>query len=212
MTVPHINLSEIRAQELALQMVIEWLESDNFRHKAKGEVFRDSVSLGKHLKAIGESCDWNPWNITYEHAKRRWLEVLKQAESSGWLIVETTKNGRPRTKDYSATEIANAFRRLQRSSRSFEKERRDECIAGEAEKTNIRVVTLSSKLFEDLLAELTPEAVAGNTRNDLAGALGLQPRASNAFWRWLLHNGWKQKRLRHPDGTRSYVILPEANQ
>ncbi len=210
MTVPPTNRSIERSQAAALQMTLEWLEHPEFRERVSGQVFMESVTLGRTYLEIAKQTNYNDYNPVFTQAKERWYAALTQAEKLGWLAVDRKSIGRPRTRDYSPTEIANAFRRLSRLGRSKELEQRDECITGGAAKTNVSVVTLQDNLWFALLKDVTAEAISGNSREEIAEALGLPPRAASCFWRWLTRNGWKQKRLRLPDGSRPYVLVQEA--
>ncbi len=211
MTVPNSGESAQRSRDLALQTTLEWLEHPNFKTRVNFKVFMESVTLGRVYLDIAERTNHNDYDPTFRAAKQRWHAMLDEARHLGWLIVDMKATGRPRTKEYSPHDIANAHRRL-RFHRPSHLETRDECITDGYQRKSVSVVTVQDHIWRSLVSDITAEALVGNTKADIIDALGLPQRAGSCFWRWLNHNGWKQKRVRHADGSRSYVLAPKEIQ
>lgn len=211
MTVPNSGGSAQRSRDLALQATLEWLEHPNFKTRVSGQIFMESVTVGRTFIDLAKRTSHNDFDPAYKAAKQRWHEMLDEAKHLGWLIVDVKTTGRPRTKEYSPHDIANARRRL-RFHRPAYLETRDERVTDGGQKTTTSVVTIQDHIWRDLLNDITAEALVGNTRAEIIEALGLPERAAVCFWRWLNHNGWKQKRVRHADGSRSYVLAQREVQ
>lgn len=211
MTVPYSNSGAERARDLALQMVLEWITHPDFKARVSGKAFINSVTIGRTFIEIGEATNHNTYDETYTNAKRRWQDALKEAQNLGWLHVDNRTIGRPREKEYDRHERALAERRL-RFMQPHHLENRDNCITGGPSTTSTAIVTIQDHIWRDLLSDITAEALSGNSRSDIGDAFGLPDRSTRAFWRWLVRHGWRQKRIRHADGSRTYVIVQEGDQ
>ncbi len=185
-------------------MLIEWLDHPHFKPRVNFQFFMKSVTIGRTLDEL----DYPPYDPIYLQAVRRWAQGRDYAASVGWTACDEKLLGIPRTYHSSDTETANAYRRL-RFHRPDYLQKRDECVIDDSQRNSQTVITIQDNFWHDLLEEVTPDGIHGNSRAEIAKALKLPPRVAGCFWRYLRKQGWQQVRKRLADGTRLYVLVKQ---
>lgn len=204
---PETTRNELK-QRRALRAVLEWLTSDDYAVEARWETVLRTLTVWKEVQAV----DWSEKQPEEEHQKQRTFEETRDAlRDSGWFRGERRTVGRPRTRDFTAQEEHRAERKLNWAvwNRSERTEKDLARVAGYAQPSSVWVVTLTDNVWRDLLTHATAELVEGKTRDELTAALNLNRNTTASFVRYLLENGWRESRVRTPEG-RKRVLTQKA--
>ena len=200
---PGNDLDEL-LQLQALQAVLEWLTSEEYAERANWETVYKTWTVWKEDNAIDKS----EKRTEEELQKERTLEETKDAvRKLGWFRFDYATVGRPRTRDFSPKQERAAQRREEQfgwvvSERAAKDLRR---VAGESQRENLWVVTLTENVWRDLLKQTDPATLEGRTRDELTTQLKLTKKVTNSFVRYLLSNGWRESKVRTPEGRKTVL-------
>ena len=205
---PENNFDE-RTKRRALKSVLEWMTSEEYAERANWKTVYQTWTVWKEDNAIDKS----EKRTEEELQKERTLEETKDAvKKLGWFKFDYATIGRPRTRDFSAKQERAAQRREEQygwvvSERAAKDLRR---VAGESQRENLWVVTLTENVWRDLLKQTDPATLEGRTRDELTTQLKLTRKVTNSFIRYLLSNGWRESKVRTPDGRKNVLKRDEA--
>ena len=192
--------SEHLREEFAIQTLQEWVCSDKFKVKASFTEIESETTLGKRLNQFrSEDQFWKDEN--YQRLKSLLGEVYEYWESKRWTCVETKKNGRPRTAEYSpavlskAAKYANVPFIVEEGEEQvlFRSVKWGRSVLGEASvKKWIWLVVLKENVFKHIYNRCGIEFFSGYTKDEIAEKLSLPKRFVNEMCRWLVDSGnWK---------------------
>ena len=200
------NNREKQVQRRALRAVLEWLTSDDYKDEARWNVVRGTFTVWNTVRDV----DYLYVHLLKEEKLQQW-QTWKETEdalkNSSWFRGEWRTLGRPRTRDFSPKQERAAQRREEQygwvvSERAAKDLRR---VAGESQRGSEWVVTLTDNVWRDLLKQTDPETLEGRTRDELATLLKVNRKVTNSFVRYLLSNGWRESKVRTPEGRKTVL-------
>ena len=192
----------------ALRAALEWLSSDDFEPEARSETFLATLTVWNTYKNLEKRVGYTHPEL--QQSERSWEETRDALLASGWFKVQQHTVGRPRTLDFSVAEQNSADGKLRWHvrDRSERTEKHLERVRGDSQRSNYWVVTVRENVWRDLLVETTAAAVEGKTRDELVNLLGVTKKVANAFFRYLLENGWQETKPRTTDGRKRVLKQP----
>ena len=205
---PENNIDELLKLQ-ALQAVLEWMTSEEYAERANWKTVYQTWTVWKEDNAFDKSVK----RTEEELQKERTLEETKDAvKKLGWFRFDYATIGRPRTRDFSPKEQRAAQRREEQygwvvSERAAKDLRR---VAGESQRENCWVVTLTENVWRDLLKQTDPATLEGRTRDELTTQLKLTRKVTNSFVRYLLSNGWRESKGPRSEGRKPILKKEEA--
>ena len=182
----------------AVTLCFDWIRSDTYKDKVKFETFRESSSLWQQIEYDRK----HSGRLDWEEDENRLKESIKYAAERGWVIRQFTKIGRPRTKDHSKQDQMKAERAVNRHlAESTLKRLRS--VSGGYQLDSHLILTVTDKLFDEYVSNISPDEIAGLTRDELLELTRFHPKVNNRLWTWLKAKGWTEKRGQRaqPDET-----------
>ena len=174
--------------------ILEWLNHDLFRTDVSWHTFTASSSV---------YCQWQlciKESLPVKKAEMRWRKLQEQYIARSWIKTYRTELGRPRTLEFSSERQRLAQKKLEWVvwGRSDNYEQTLERIAGHPRPTSYRVITSLDNVWRDMSQIFPPDSLHGLTRKELGEVVHLSKRPMlNRFVRFLLQNGWKEKKVRY---------------
>lgn len=176
----------------ALRICLDWVNSPGYRRSASYETVRETSHLWQTIEHERKTSG----TYHYEETQKFWVSALKYAIEKGWMEQRFSKIGRPRSNDYSANEMNRAEWLLNTMWLADSTAKRLKSVAGDWQQEAHSLITVSDRLFEALIEDSPLGHFDQISRDELEEVMGMSPRATNEFYRWLKNNGWGEKRLK----------------
>ena len=186
-----MNKRNKKLHRISLQICIDWMNSDDFQ--LKGNI-RKLVKASSFYQQIQESIKTSGYN--YHRTEQLFTEALGYAEENGWIKRTCAVLGRPRTNSYSSWERSRAEYVYGHPKTSESTRKKLRSVADSVQTHGSQVVTIREGIWKAIYESAPVSLFEGRSREELQQMLNLNPKATNAFWRWLQENGWKVRRIK----------------
>lgn len=175
--------------ETAFRICLDWLRADNFKDRVGFETFRSASTLWQKIEYDRQHSGRTLW----EQDQQLMIEAIKHAHEKGWIQREFSKMGRPRTKDFSPQQQAEAEYKLNHHLAESTMKRLHS-QAGEYQPDFYSVLTVTDRIFEEWLGTIDPQQLQNISRDELLNLTGFNPKVNNRLYNWLRQKGWSERR------------------
>lgn len=191
----------------AIELLLEWLGSTNYKPKVLLKTLVESTSLGRRLDELKADTSTAGFDHWLRHRQLIW-DILDHCYSKQWLRPAKTHLGRPAKNSYSPDDWRKALEIVEDRYHVPGTRKRAEYIIN-GPKLTTTIITLTDQFYEDFTNTADTLGIEGLTRDQIAEKLNCQRKVVNALVRILRHKGWYEKRV-NDDGKRSLVLAKRS--